>query len=69
MKTKICEFNNGKFGIERKSFLFGREYQDLKAPNFWWNQGDKFFADCMGTVEECIKLRDAYKIHAVRYWK
>lgn len=52
MKGEIVRFENGKYGIRYKRFLFPiYAYRDLNTPQFTWSRANKFFPECQGSLQ------------------
>lgn len=51
---KLVQFKNGFYAIRRLT-IFGYKFMDLTSPGFWWGKRSRFFSDCLGARDDCIR--------------
>jgi len=51
MKYELVEFDNGKYGVRRRSVFLGTQYADFALVGEWHSRKSKHFPDCQVSQE------------------
>jgi len=61
--SRVVRFNNGKYGVIKWHFFWGKEYLDLnsRTRDTWWSKEQQVLEYCQSDyIEDAIECRDLY---------